>query len=121
MATKHNIKRRLLEIFTRPQQLETEIKTGIFNSEDTYHLAILYATMNVSPTTRMIVEDYLRGYVLSSRGLGGKGSEQLISLLYPPRYQEYLFPYPMISKAPEREEEEEKGEEEEKRKRFKWF
>ena len=94
------IKKILLEIFTRRQdELEAELKTAIFNSEDFYHIAMLYAIADVSETTRSIVEPWLRGLAAASRGLGGKGSEQLINLLYPARSQQYLFPLPIFDKS----------------------
>lgn len=95
-----DLKKILLEIFTgRNEELETELKTAIFNSEDFYMMAMIYAVADTSETVRKLVEPWIRGFASTSRGLGGKGSEQLISLLYPGRGQQYLFPYPIYQQS----------------------
>jgi hypothetical protein len=114
--TRFDIKRTLLGVFTEKQdQIEAEMKTAILGSDEHYLIAELYSIMHTGKYAERIVEPYLRGLVSSSRGLGGKGAEQLISLLYPSRYQQYLFPYPMTYmqpvQTPVEPQEEQQGEE----------
>ncbi len=109
-----DIRKQLMDLFTQRNDVVTEMKTSIISSDEHYVMAMLYAIAETSKTTKMIVEPWLRGLASSSRGLGGKGSEQLISLLYPGRIQQYLFPYPIFQQqqleVPQQNQEQEQSE-----------
>lgn len=114
-----DLRKELLERFAKPQDVEEELKTSIINTEMYAVLVMCYDIYSMSPRSMRLNESFIKGILMASRGIGGKGSEQLLQLLAPTRIQQYLFPAHITPEKEESGEEEKK--EEQKKKRFKLF